>query len=79
MPDDHHLTSFEPYQTHQEDLSLISKNLEIALARLAQTPTRVDLMRWVLAAIVGTSALVPLVLEVFRRTDLPLVHRRPGY
>ena len=67
MPDDHHLASYEPDRTRQ-DLSLISKNLEIALARLAQTPTRVDLMRWVLAAIVGTSALVPLVLEIFRRT-----------
>jgi hypothetical protein len=69
MPDDHHLTPFEPCQTRQ-DLGLISKNLEIALARLAQTPTRADLMRWVLAAIVGTSALVPLVLEVFRRSCL---------
>ena len=67
MPDDHHLASYQPYQTGQ-DLSLISKNLEIAVARLAQMPTRVDLMRWVLAAIIGTSALVPLVLEVFRRT-----------
>ena len=77
MPDDHHLTSFEPYQTHQEDLSLISKNLEIALARLAQTPTRVDLMRWVLAAIVGTSAGSPRAGSL--PADLPLVHRRPGY
>jgi len=67
MPDDHHLASPQPYQTRQ-NLGLISKNLEIALARLAQTPTRADLMRWVLAAIIGTSALVPLVLEVFRRT-----------
>ena len=69
MPDDHHLASYEPCQTGQ-DLSLISKNLEIALARFAQTPTRVDLMRWVLSAVIGTSALVPLVLEVFRRTCL---------
>jgi len=69
MPDDHHLASYEPSQTRQ-DLGPISENLEIALARLAQMPTRVDLMRWVLAAVVGTSALVPLVLEVFRRTCL---------
>jgi len=69
MPDDHHLTSFEPCQTRR-DLGLISKNLEVALARLAQTPTRADLMRWVLTAIIGTSALDPLVLEVFRRTCL---------
>jgi hypothetical protein len=65
MPDDHHLTSYEPYQSRQ-DFGIIADNLEIALARLAQMPTKADLVRGVLAAIFGSAALVILLEVVWR-------------
>jgi hypothetical protein len=67
MSDDHHLTSYEPYQARQ-DLGIMADNLEIALARLALMPTKADL-RGVLAAIFGSAALV-ILLEVFWRNFL---------
>jgi hypothetical protein len=68
MPDDHHLTSYEPYQARQ-DLGIMADNLEIVLARLARMPTKADLMRGVLAAIFGSAALV-ILLEVLWRICL---------
>jgi len=65
MPDEHHLTSYEPYQQRQ-DFGMIAENVEIALARLARMPTKVDLMRGVLAAIFGSAALVILLEVVWR-------------
>jgi len=68
MPDDHHPTSYEPYQGRQ-DLGIMADNLEIVLARLARMLTKADLVRGALAASVGSAALV-ILLEVFWRNCL---------
>jgi hypothetical protein len=68
MPDEYHLTSYEPYQQRQ-DLGMIAENVEIALARLARMPTKADLVRGMVAAIFGSAALV-ILLEVLWRISL---------
>ena len=69
MTNVHHLTLRQADQA-RTDFAIIEDHLEAIHARLARVPTRVEIARLTLGAIIGTAGLVILWFEVFWRHGL---------
>jgi hypothetical protein len=66
MPNVHHLTLRQADQA-RTDFAIIEDHLEAIHARLARVPTRAEIARLTLGAIIGTAGLVILWFETFWR------------
>jgi hypothetical protein len=69
MPDEHPFTLRQVDQACT-DFAIIEDHLDAIHARLARVPTRVELARLALGAIIGTAGIVILWFEVFWRQCL---------